>query len=92
MFREGPLLLDFGAIGIYDIIYCRNVLIYFDQPTKTKVLEAISKVIAPDGILILGGAETVLGISDRFKPMDNERGIYVLSSYNGALPSKASSA
>lgn len=80
-FREGNLLMDFGPIGIFDIVYCRNVLIYFDQPTKAKVLEAISKVMAPDGVLFLGGAETVLGISDKFKPMENERGMYVLSSY-----------
>ncbi len=78
-FREGNLLTDFGPIGVFDIVFCRNVLIYFDQPTKTRVLEAISNVMAPDGVLYLGGAETVLGISDRFKPMDNERGLYVLA-------------
>ncbi|MDD3288976.1 MAG: protein-glutamate O-methyltransferase, partial [Alphaproteobacteria bacterium] len=79
-FREGNLLQEFGPVGIFDIVYCRNVLIYFDQPTKTKALESISKVMAPDGYLFLGGAETVLGVSDRFKPMENERGLYVLSS------------
>jgi chemotaxis protein methyltransferase CheR len=84
-FKEGNLLVDFGPVGVYDIIYCRNVLIYFDQPTKTKVLEAMSKVLAPDGVLFLGGAETVLGISDKFKPLEGERGIYVLSNYNGPL-------
>lgn len=84
-FREGNLLQDFGPIGIFDVIYCRNVLIYFDQPTKTKVLDAMSRVMAPDGCLFLGGAETVLGISERFKPMDNERGMYVLSSNNATM-------
>lgn len=78
-FREGNLLTDFGPIGTFDVIYCRNVLIYFDQPTKTRVLDAMSQVMAPDGVLFLGGAETVLGISDKFKPLDNERGMYVLS-------------
>ena len=87
-YREGNLLTDFGPIGVCDVIYCRNVLIYFDQPTKTRVLEAISHVLAPDGILFLGGAETVLGISDRFKPLDNERGMYVLANRpdTGMLP------
>ena len=84
-FREGNLLIDFGPIGIFDIVYCRNVLIYFDQPTKSKVLEAISKVMTPDGVLFLGGAETVLGVSDKFKPLENERGLYVLSNYSGPL-------
>lgn len=78
-FREGNLLTDFGPIGTFDIIYCRNVLIYFDQPTKTRVLDAMSHILAPDGVLFLGGAETVLGISDKFKPLDNERGMYVLA-------------
>lgn len=87
-YREGNLLTDFGPIGIFDVIYCRNVLIYFDQPTKTRVLEAMSHVMAPDGVLFLGGAETVLGISDKFKPLENERGVYVLANRpdTGMLP------
>lgn len=87
-YREGNLLTDFGPIGVFDIIYCRNVLIYFDQPTKTRVLDAISHVLAPDGVLFLGGAETVLGISDKFKPLENERGMYVLTNRpdTGMLP------
>jgi len=76
-FREGNLLTDFGPVGIFDLIYCRNVLIYFDPPTKTRVLEALSGVLSPDGVLLLGGAETVLGISDKFKPMGTEHGLYV---------------
>lgn len=78
-FRTGNLLNDFGPIGIFDIIYCRNVLIYFDQPTKGKVLDAMSQVMAPDGVLFLGGAETILGLTNRFKAMENEPGLYVLS-------------
>ncbi|MDD5585932.1 MAG: protein-glutamate O-methyltransferase [Alphaproteobacteria bacterium] len=78
-FREGNLLTDFGPVGIFDVIYCRNVLIYFDQATKTRVLEALSAVLAPDGVLFLGGAETVLGITDRFKPKENDRGLYTLA-------------
>jgi len=87
-YREGNLLTDFGPIGVFDVIYCRNVLIYFDQPTKTRVLEAMSHILSPDGVLFLGGAETVLGISDKFKPLDNERGMYVLANRtdNGMLP------
>jgi chemotaxis protein methyltransferase CheR len=87
-YREGNLLTDFGPIGVFDVIYCRNVLIYFDQPTKTRVLDAMSHVLSPDGVLFLGGAETVLGISDRFKPLDSERGMYVLSNRpdTGMLP------
>ena len=78
-YREGNLLHDFGPIGVFDIVFCRNVLIYFDTATKGKVLDAIASVMAPDGVLYLGGAETVMGISDRFKPVDGQRGIYVLN-------------
>ncbi|HEY0184776.1 MAG TPA: protein-glutamate O-methyltransferase CheR [Rhodopila sp.] len=75
-FREYNLLSDLRSLGRFDIVFCRNVLIYFDQPTKTRVLEAIAGLMPPDGLLYLGGAETVLGITTRFAPMANERGVY----------------
>lgn len=75
-FREFNLLHDLRGLGQFDVVFCRNVLIYFDQPTKTRVLDAISKQMPDDGFLYLGGAETVLGISDRFKPIPSQRGIY----------------
>jgi chemotaxis protein methyltransferase CheR len=78
-FREYNLLTDLSSLGQFDVVFCRNVLIYFDQPTKTRVLEGISRVLPPDGILYLGGAETVLGITERFKPLENQRGLYVLA-------------
>ena len=78
-FREFNLLGDLKPLGTFDVVFCRNVLIYFDQPTKGKVLDNISKIIPEDGILYLGGAETVLGISERFKPLADNRGIYVLN-------------
>ncbi|MGE3770095.1 MAG: protein-glutamate O-methyltransferase CheR [Bdellovibrionales bacterium] len=83
-FREGNLLADLGPIGVFDVIFCRNVLIYFDAPTKTKVLETLASVLAPDGVLYLGGAETVLGISEKFKPVEGQRGIYVLNNASAA--------
>jgi len=75
-YRVFNLLDDPRPLGTFDIVFCRNVLIYFDQPTKAQVLERIAKLMPRDGILYLGGAETVLGITDRFEPMPNERGIY----------------
>jgi chemotaxis protein methyltransferase CheR len=76
-YREYNLLHDLKPLGKFDIIFCRNVLIYFDQPTKTKVLNQIADLLPADGVLYLGGAETVLGITNRFKPLDGQRGIYV---------------
>jgi chemotaxis protein methyltransferase CheR len=78
-FREFNLLGDLRPLGRFDIVFCRNVLIYFDQPTKTKVLEGIAGVMPPDGMLYLGGAETVLGITTRFAPLQGERGVYGLT-------------
>ncbi len=78
-YREYNLLHDLKPLGQFDVVFCRNVLIYFDQPTKGRVLENISRVMPDDGLLYLGGAETVLGISDRFKPVPEQRGIYAVS-------------
>lgn len=75
-FREYNLLEHPRTLGQFDIVFCRNVLIYFDQPTKTKVLAGIADQLVPDGTLFLGGAETVLGITDRFEPVPAQRGIY----------------
>ena len=78
-YKEFNLLDDFRPLGQFDIVYCRNVLIYFDQPTKSDVLSRISALMPDDGFLFLGGAETVLGISDKFKPLARQRGIYQLN-------------
>lgn len=77
-FREFNLLQDMSSLGTFDVIFCRNVLIYFDQPTKTRVLEQVARRLPTDGVLFLGGAETVLGVTDRFEPMPGERGVYRL--------------
>lgn len=70
------LLNDFTRLGRFDLVLCRNVLIYFDQPTKIDVLERIADVTERDGYLVLGGAETVVGLTPRFKPVPDQRGVY----------------
>jgi chemotaxis protein methyltransferase CheR len=75
-FKPMNLLNEWG-LGNFDIIFCRNVLIYFDLPTKGKILQKMSDILAPDGALFLGGAETVLGVTDRFKGMDGQHGVYI---------------
>ena len=76
-YRKFNLLDSFSAMGKFDVIFCRNVLIYFDQETKAEILERIVQVLAPDGYLFLGAAETVIGITDAFKPVPGQRGLYV---------------
>jgi chemotaxis protein methyltransferase CheR len=75
-FEHLNLLSDLRALGRFDIIFCRNVLIYFDAPTKTQVLTALAARLAPDGLLYLGGAETVLGLTDQLVALPTERGAY----------------
>ena len=77
-FENWNLLGDLRPLGKFDIIFCRNVLIYFDAPTKSRVLAALAGQMAPDGVLYLGGAETVLGLSDKLVSLPGERGAFGL--------------
>ncbi|MCA9732767.1 protein-glutamate O-methyltransferase CheR [candidate division KSB1 bacterium] len=53
----------------FDVIFCRNVLIYFDRPTKAKILENMLKVLEPQGLLVVGGSESTIGIHDKYSPV-----------------------
>ncbi len=66
-FREENLLKSFRHLGTFDIIFCRNVLIYFDDAGKEDVLRRLSEVVAPDGYLFLGASETALGVDSRWR-------------------------
>ena len=79
-FRPANLLEDISVLGTFDIVLCRNVLIYFDQPTKTRILNAIARRTAPDGALLLGGAESVFGLSDAFVSHPALKGVYAHAS------------
>jgi len=74
--RQLNLLHDFSQLGVFDVIFCRNVLIYFDQDTKINIFGRLAKVMEPDGFLVLGAAETVVGLTDVFKPFPDKRGLY----------------
>jgi chemotaxis protein methyltransferase CheR len=75
-FRQVNLLSDFSRLGTFDVVFCRNVLIYFDRDTKLGVLDRIAKVLAPDGYLILGAAETMVGLGNQFAPVPEKRALY----------------
>lgn len=83
------LLDSMTALGKFDIIFCRNVLIYFDKETKAKVLAKMKAQLAPDGYLFLGGAETVIGITDAFVPAPDLRGVYIPAEAKVALQQTA---
>lgn len=86
-FKEFNLLDDTAVLGQFDIVFCRNVLIYFDQQTKSEVLGRIGNVMPSDGVLYLGGAETVLGITEKFVPITGHRGMYAIAGGEPALKS-----
>jgi chemotaxis protein methyltransferase CheR len=75
-FRPFNLMNDFASLGMFDVVFCRNVLIYFDQQTKIGVLERMARAVERDGYLVLGAAETVVGLTDSFKPVPDRRGLY----------------
>jgi chemotaxis protein methyltransferase CheR len=75
-FRTLNLLNDFSPLGTFDVVFCRNVLIYFDQDTKIGVFNRIARQMPDDGYLVLGAAETVVGLTDAFKPVPERRGLY----------------
>ena len=83
-YRQLNLLQDFAQLGTFDLVFCRNVLIYFDQDTKAGIFERISRMLEADGVLVLGAAESVVGISDAFKPYPERRGLYRLNADRAA--------
>ncbi|MDV6331865.1 protein-glutamate O-methyltransferase CheR [Asticcacaulis sp. 201] len=85
-YKKMNLLDDLRMVGKQDVIYCRNVLIYFDLETKKRVLEQMANLLADDGCLFLGAAETVLGITDVFKPMPGMRGLYIKNAASAQAP------
>ena len=78
-FTPGNLLTSFAAHGQFDIIFCRNVLIYFDAPTKGEVLNRLADTLNAPGYLFLGGAESTHGLSTKFKPYGDDRGLFTLA-------------
>jgi chemotaxis protein methyltransferase CheR len=76
-YHQFNLLSDFSHLGMFDLVFCRNLLIYLDQEAKADLLDRFARVIYGDGYLILGAAETVVGLTDRFKIVPDKRGLYV---------------
>lgn len=75
-FKQHNLLERNDQFGRFDVIFCRNVLIYFDVPTKVKVLEQLAPRLVPDGAFLLGVAETVLGLATKLICDPHHRGLY----------------
>jgi chemotaxis protein methyltransferase CheR len=89
--RQLNLLHDFSQLGTFDVVFCRNVLIYFDQDTKINIFGRLARAMESDGFLVLGAAETVVGLTDVFKPFPDKRGLYRPSGVRAASPPGAGS-
>ncbi len=76
-FSNANLLDNTMNLGIFDIVFCRNVLFYFENETKITVLHNLRKVMKPHAMIIIGGAETMIN-SEIFTLMPNAVGIYVI--------------
>ncbi len=83
-FKAFNLLDDPKELGQFDVIFCRNVLIYFEPKTKTEILERISNILAPGGYLTLGAAETVVGLTKKFLPNPDVKGYYKVAGQENA--------
>lgn len=84
-FESFNLLERMDRFGTLDVIFCRNVLIYFDEETKKRVLAGLAKRLAPDGYLFLGGSETVIGLCPELKMCPGCPGLYMLQTATAAL-------
>ncbi len=78
-FRFHNLVQSAAHLGLFDVIFCRNVLIYFDAPTKARALDLMARQLAPDGLLFLGSADSVQGLSSLFLGKPEDRGLYRLA-------------
>lgn len=85
-FFKFNLLDDPRAMGTFDVVFCRNVLIYFDRPTRGKIFDKIADRLAPDGFLLLGGAESTFGVTDRFTSHPKERMLHLPLARKAADP------
>jgi chemotaxis protein methyltransferase CheR len=79
-FRKQNLIdANYSLGGKFDVVFCRNVLTYFDGPTKSDVLERIAQQLNPGGFLMLGSAESVVGLTGSFEASQDRRGLYKLA-------------
>lgn len=75
-FRKFNLMQPFTSLGKFDIIFCRNVAIYFTLQDRTKLFNKIADVLADDGFLVIGSTESLTGVCSRFVPKRHLRSIF----------------
>src|SRR3546814_11888480 len=83
-FQQHDVTRDQPPPGRFDIILCRNLLLYLPPDTRREVFERLHRAIAPDGALLLGAAATTIGQTDRFEPEPGFRGLHRLRTERAA--------
>lgn len=76
-FRNVNLLAPYTGMGQFEVIFCRNVLIYFDEKTKSDVMNRMADLLVPGGYLFLGSAESTLGLTARYKMVEGANGLFM---------------
>lgn len=85
-YRQFNLLNSFNLLGRFDIIFCRNVLIYFDKETKSDIISRMAKQTNPNCYLVLGASETLVGLNDSFGTVPDVRGLYQIKEQASSKP------
>jgi chemotaxis protein methyltransferase CheR len=89
-FHELNLLDPWVSVGPQDLVFMRNIMIYFDVETKRRILGRLRQILRPDGFLILGGAETTSNLDDAYMPVRVGTGVYYqLKTANLLIPNVA---
>jgi chemotaxis protein methyltransferase CheR len=76
VFQKRNLMDPFTGVGKFDVIFCRNVAIYFGIEDRKKLFDKIANVLAPDGYLIIGSTESLTGICPQFEPQRHLRSVF----------------
>ncbi|KQN25956.1 chemotaxis protein CheR [Sphingomonas sp. Leaf33] len=76
-YRTHNLVYDTPPAGVFDVILCRNVMLYFSAEVRRRLLDTLADSLRPSGLLVMGAGETTLGQTDRFDPSQAWRGAYV---------------
>jgi len=75
-FKKQNLLQPFSSLGTFDLIFCRNVAIYFSEENRTQLFERISRQLNPGGVLFIGSTESLFGINTRFERHEENGAAY----------------
>ena len=75
-FRQHNLTADYAPAGRFDVVLCRNVMLYFSLTVRRQVFDLLSTGARPGALLVLGAGETVIGMTEHFSPSKAFRGFY----------------